>query len=112
MIRWSLTNALSQEGYEVIAVEDGKKAIEAIRTHHFDFLIVDLIMPEKNGWEVLDIVQQTQPLPRVIIITAHASEDSQRMAREKGPWVYVEKPFIIDKIKDILKTISRGDGQH
>lgn len=102
LIRWSLTQTLSQEGYEVIAVENGSKAIEAIGLHHFDFIIADLIMPELNGWKVLERAFQIQPSPRVIIITAHGNEDIRRIAKEKGIWAYIEKPYLIDKIKKIL----------
>lgn len=100
-----MSQALSQEGYEVIAVEDGKKAIEAAKVQHFDFIITDLIMPELEGWEVLEIISQIQPPPRVIIVTGHGKEDTERIAKEKGAWAYVEKPFIIDKIKEILKEV-------
>lgn len=106
MIRWSLTQTLSHEGYEVIAVENGRKAIEAVKAQHFDFIITDLIMPELDGWEVLRAVQQIQSPPRVIIITAHSQEDTGRMAKEKGAWAYVEKPYILDKIKEILSLRS------
>jgi len=103
LIRWSLSQALFQEGYDVIAVEDGRKAIEAVKDQHFDFIITDLVMPESNGWEVLETIRHTQALTRVIIITAHGKEDTGRMAKEKGAWAYVEKPYIIDKIKGLLK---------
>jgi CheY-like chemotaxis protein len=103
LIRWSLTEALSQEGYEVISVADGRKAIEAAKTQHFDIIITDLIMPELDGWEVLEMTKQTRPPPRVIIITARGNEEIGRKAKEKGAWAYVEKPYIIDKIKEILK---------
>jgi two-component system, NtrC family, response regulator AtoC len=103
LIRWSLTQALTQEGYEVISVEDGRKAIEAAKVQRFDFIITDLIMPESDGWEVLKTAIQIQPPPRVIIITARGNEDTGRIAKEKGAWAYVEKPYIIDKIKEILK---------
>ena len=105
MIRWSLGEALAREGYEVISVENGRKAIEAARMQHFDFIITDLIMPESDGWEVLETIRQSQlqPLPRVIIITAHGKDETKRAALEKGAWAYVEKPYIIDRIKDILK---------
>jgi DNA-binding NtrC family response regulator len=108
LIRWSLTQALSQEGYEVISVEDGRKAIEAARMQQFDFIITDLIMPESDGWEVLKMVTQNQPPPRVIIITARGNEDTGRIAKEKGAWAYVEKPYIIDRIKEILKKVPNG----
>ena len=108
LIRWSLTQALSQEGYEVTSVEDGRKAIEAAKVQHFDFIITDLIMPELDGWEVLKMATQTQPQPRVIIITARGNEETGRIAKEKGAWAYVEKPYIIEKIKAILGEDPNG----
>jgi CheY-like chemotaxis protein len=113
LIRWSLSEALAREGYEVISVDDGKKAIEAVRAEHFDFIITDLVMPESDGWEVLDSIRQSQlqPLPRVIIITAHGKDENKKAVLEKGAWAYVEKPYIIDRIKDILKgNYTRLDG--
>lgn len=107
MIRWSLTHALGQEGYEVTAVENGRKAVEAAKSEHFDFIITDLIMPELDGWEVLQMATQSQPSPRVIIITARGNEDTGRLAKERGAWAYVEKPYIIDKIKEILNSSIR-----
>jgi DNA-binding NtrC family response regulator len=108
LIRWFLRQALSQEGYEVTVVENGKKAIEAAKTQHFDFVITDLVMPELDGWEVLEILQETQPSPRVIIITAHGREDTERMVKEKGAWAYLEKPYIVEKIIGILKEARPG----
>jgi len=104
LIRWSLTQALCQEGYEVISVENGRKAIEAATAQHFDFIITDLIMPESDGWEVLKTAIQAQPPPRVIIITARGNEETARTAKEKGAWAYVEKPYIIERIKEILNA--------
>ncbi len=79
-------------------------AVEAAKSQHFDFIITDLIMPELDGWEVLKMATQSQPQPRVIIITARGNEDTARIAKEKGAWGYVEKPYIIDKIKEILNS--------
>jgi DNA-binding NtrC family response regulator len=103
LTRWSLAQALSREGYEIIAVEDGKKAIEAAKNEHFDFIITDLVMPELNGWEVLETLRETQFPPRVIIITAHGGEDTEKTAKEKGTWAFVEKPYIIERIIRLLK---------
>lgn len=105
LIRWSLSQALSQEGYNVISVEDGKKAVEKAKTQHFDFIITDLVMPELDGWTVLEIARQANPPPRVIVITAHGREDMERMAKERGAWAYLEKPYIIENIKDLLKEV-------
>jgi DNA-binding response OmpR family regulator len=102
LIRWSLTQALCKEGCDVLAVENGQKAIEAVVRQHFDYVITDLVMPEKNGWDVLEMARQIQRPPRVIILTAHGKEDTRSLAKERGAWAYVEKPYIIDQIKGIL----------
>jgi DNA-binding NtrC family response regulator len=103
LIRWSLAQALSQEGSELVVVENGNEAIETGRFSHFDFVITDLFMPELDGWDVLSFFRKTQPPSRVIVITAHGGDETGRIAREKGAWAFVEKPFLIDKIKGILR---------
>jgi len=106
LIRWSLAQALSQEGYNVISVEDGRKAIEAAQAQHFDFIITDLIMPGLDGWELLEGIKKIQASTRVIIITGHGKDDTMRMAKERGAWAYIEKPYLIEKIKELLKKTN------
>jgi DNA-binding NtrC family response regulator len=102
LIRWSLSQALSQQGYEVFSAEDGKKAIEALKTRAFDFIITDLVMPELDGWMVLESALKIWPQPRVIIISAHGGEGTRKVAIERGAWAYLEKPYVFDKIKELL----------
>ena len=102
LIRWSLSEALQREGYEVLSVEDGKRAIEAIKETSFDFIITDLYMPETDGWAVLEAARKTLPEARIIILTAHGKEGFMELAAKKGAFAYVEKPFVIDKIKQLL----------
>ena len=103
---------MSQEGYEVTSVEDGKKALEVAQAYHFDFIITDLVMPESNGWELLDAIRRTHCPPRVIIITAHGKDETRKIAIEKGAWAYVEKPYIIENIKDLLKEVLKEKPGH
>jgi DNA-binding NtrC family response regulator len=105
LIRWSLGQALSQEGYETVVVDNGEKAIEAIQAQPFDFIITDLFMPETDGWKLLEAACQSWPNPRVIIITGHGNEETRRLAGARGAWAYVEKPYLIDPIKAILKSV-------
>ncbi len=104
LIRWSLSQALSEQGYEVFSVENGKKALEFLKTETFDFIITDLFMPEMDGWKVLETVQKNWPQLRVIIMTSHGKEEIKDKAKEKGAWAYVEKPFLIDAISNLLKA--------
>jgi len=106
LIRWSLSHALSQEGYEVKAVEDGRKALDAA-SEHFDFVITDLVMPELDGWQVLEYFRRVHPQTRVIILTAHGKETFEKAAHEKGAWAYIEKPYCIDRIKELLKSSQK-----
>jgi CheY-like chemotaxis protein len=85
-------------------VENGRQAIEMGRSAHFDFVITDLFMPEIDGWGVLHFFRQTQPPARVIVITTHDEGDTERVAREKGAWAYVRKPYIIDMLKEMLRV--------
>ena len=112
LIRWSLSEALSQDGYEVKAVEDGDKALEAIKSESFDFVITDLVMPGKNGWEVLEWVKEVYPKAKVVIITAYGAQDTEAVAKAKGAYGYVEKPEIIDKIKGLLKSTRFNNSNH
>ncbi len=112
LIRWSLSEALSQDGYEVKAVEDGEKALEAIKSESFDFVITDLIMPGKTGWEVLERAKEIYPKAKVVIITAFGNHDTEAAAKAKGAYGYIEKPEIIDKIKNLLKSIRFNNSNH
>ena len=103
LIRWSLSQALSQQGHEVCSVQNGKEAMEAIGAKSFDYIITDLVMPEADGWKVLESARQVQPQSHVIIITAHGCEGTREKAEEKGAWAYLEKPYVLDKIKELLK---------
>ena len=102
LIRWSLDQALSQKGYEVFSAENGRKAVEAIEKQTFDFIITDVMMPELDGWKVLEAAHRAWPRPRVIIMTTH-EKDVKNMAHKKGAWAYVEKPYLFEKIEELLK---------
>ncbi len=112
LIRWSLSEALSQDGYEVMAVGDGEKALEAIRIVGFDFIITDLVMPGIDGWEVLDRVKEIYPGAKVVIITAHGDRETGVMARERGAYGYIEKPELIDKIRVLVRGGFPDDCDH
>jgi DNA-binding NtrC family response regulator len=112
LIRWSLSEALSKEGYEVKIVEDGNKALETINSEFFDFVITDLMMPGINGWEVLERIREACPKTRVVIITAHGTKDTETTAKERGAYGYIEKPEIIDKIKALLRGMGPYDLNH
>ena len=72
----------------------------------FDFVITDIFMPELDGWHVLNVFSQFHPSTRLINMTAHGEGEFSKLAMEKGAFAYVEKPYLIHRIKDILKETS------
>ncbi len=105
IMRLSVIDWLSEDGYEVIAVEDGYKAIEKVENEKWDLAIIDLKMPKMDGIEVLRKLNQIQPKLPVILITAYATIDSAVMAMKEGAADYIVKPFDPEEISMIVAKI-------
>ncbi len=92
-IRESLRKLLESEGYNVISASSGAEALEAFRQawDQFDLLLMDLSMPVKNGWVILDQVFELNPHQPVFIITGLSHQSA--MAEAAGASVLVEKPI-------------------
>lgn len=83
---------LEKEGYEVICVHDGNDAIETAEEAEPDLILLDLMLPGKDGYEVLREVRKTLTMP-VIMVTAKESEIDKVLGLELGADDYVTKPF-------------------
>jgi len=105
IMRDSLSDWLLEEGYEVVAVEDGARALEKVRAERWDALLVDLKMPGMDGIEVLEEVKKiNQDIP-VIIMTAYATVDSAVRAMKQGAYDYIVKPFNPEEIGLAIRKI-------
>ncbi len=102
IMRSSLSDWLKEDGYDVVAVDDGHKAIDKIKNEEWDLAVVDLKMPKMDGIEVLKKVSQIKPRLPVIIITAYATIDSAVMAMKEGATDYIVKPFNPEEISRII----------
>ena len=92
---------------EVIMREDGPTGLEAALTEDLDLLILDIGLPEMDGWQVLDHLRsdgRTQQLP-VLVLTAHAEEESRRRADEGGANAFVTKPFQPNDFRSEVMTL-------
>jgi two-component system response regulator AtoC len=102
IMRSSLTDWLCEDGYDVLAVEDGFVAIEEIQKNDYDLAIVDLKMPKIDGLEVLRRMNKFRPTLPVIIITAYATVDTAVVAMKEGAADYIVKPFNPEEISMII----------
>jgi two-component system response regulator PilR (NtrC family) len=100
-----LNSLLKAEGYEVISVQDGNKAIELLNTEVFDLMITDIRMTPVNGMELLKLSRKLRPTMPVIILTAYGSVETAIEAMKLGTFDYVTKPF---KMDELLITIQRA----
>jgi len=104
-IRQSLNMTLSHEGYAVIEAVDGLQALDQLSKESPDLLLLDVEMPNLNGYDVLGIVRSHQEFSalKIIMLTSRSSEKHKRRASELGANAYLTKPCPQD---ELLKTIK------
>ena len=92
--RLLLVRSLELLGHQVVAVDDGRKALEALRAQRFDLLLLDLGMPEMNGFDVLEAMAGDPELREVPVVVTSAVEAVEKVARciELGADDYLHKP--------------------
>jgi DNA-binding response OmpR family regulator len=91
LVRSSLAAVLHCEGYEVYGAEDGKAAIKAAIEHQPDLVLLDLNMPNMDGWTAFAKLEDARPLIPVIVLTARPNQ--YRHAVELGVDAFMEKPL-------------------
>jgi CheY-like chemotaxis protein len=99
-IRDSLSRLLRRQGYNVVLAENGREAVERAGHESFDLVLLDLSMPEMNGWEALKRLAALKPGLPVVIITAHPHQ--RPWVEPTGAWALLEKPI---EIPLLLSTI-------
>ena len=101
--RQSLSEILRLEGYAVNAVPNGQAAVEYVRTHPIELLIVDLRMPGMDGLEVIQVVNQISPETEVILLTAFGTTESAIQALRLRVHDYLLKPAPPSQVVNSVK---------
>jgi DNA-binding response OmpR family regulator len=102
-MRAFLEKALSQQGYQVVAVGDGKAAMEAIESRPFDAAVLDLLMPGVGGREILRRARELRPTMAVVVVTAYPSERTLVECMNEGAARFVVKPFTVE---DLIRGLA------
>jgi two-component system response regulator CpxR len=104
-----LNEYLSGEGFRITLVGDGAQAIERLASETFDLVILDVMLPSLNGFEVLRRLRQTLALP-VIMLTARGADVDRIVGLELGADDYLSKPFnpreLVARIRAVLRRLG------
>src|SRR6186997_2786619 len=107
-IRDALAKALREEGHEVVASNDPREAQRLLSRGSFDVLLVDNLMPDLTGIDLIrELVATTAPgdRPQILLMTAHATVESAIEAMKLGALDYLQKPFEVD---ELLVVVNRA----
>lgn len=103
--RQSLSDILRLEGYNVAAAANGEQAVEHVRNHSVDLIVLDLKMPGMNGLDVVQVVNQISMDTEIILLTAFGSMESAVEALRQRVHDYLLKPASPNQI---LESVKRG----
>jgi len=102
---------LEHDGFKVIEANRGMKAIQQIRDQMPDLVLLDVMMPDLDGFEVLQLVRESSQVP-VIMLTAKGEEDDRVKGLELGADDYVTKPFspreLVSRVRAVLRRNEQG----
>lgn len=94
------------EGYQVIEADNGIKALDQIRQHNPDLLIMDVMMPEMDGFETLRLVREISTVP-IILLTVKSDEEDKTRGLDLGADDYVTKPFSPRELSSRVGAVLR-----
>jgi DNA-binding response OmpR family regulator len=109
----SLEFLMKREGFAVAVARDGEEGLAAIRAGRPDLVVLDVMMPKRNGYEVLEAVRADPSLAgvRVLMLTAKGRPAESEKGLELGADAYMPKPFstreLVDKAKSLLAEGER-----
>lgn len=102
-----LENSLSEEGYKVIKSSDGKKGYEAAKVHNPDVILLDIMLPSKNGLDVCKDLRKDNIQTPIIMLTSKKEEIDKVIGLEIGADDYVTKPFSLRELLARVKVQLR-----
>ncbi|HBO42684.1 MAG TPA: response regulator [Planctomycetaceae bacterium] len=105
----SMRLALESKGYEIVVARDGNQGLALAEREDPDLVILDMMMPKRSGFLVLERLRRTRPVPlRIIMITANEGSRHKAYAEMLGVDDYIRKPFAMDRL---LASVARLLGE-
>jgi DNA-binding response OmpR family regulator len=104
----SMRAVLESRGYEILVARDGNQGLAMAEREDPDLVILDMMMPKRSGFLVLEKLRRTRPVPlRVIMITANEGSRHKAYAEMLGVDDYIRKPFAMDRLLDSVGRLLK-----
>ena len=108
---------LAQAGFEVLVAYDGESALHIVRRDRPDLVVLDLMLPDRDGWEITRIIRSAPAISRtpILMLTARVEDTDKIVGLELGADDYVTKPFnprvVVARVRAVLRRVADGTQQ-
>ena len=106
-LRGMLAAALRQHGFQVLLAGDGAEGQRALNIHHPDIILLDLAMPDVNGWDFLQRLQETGHLGKIpiVVLSAHVRVEPAALL-QMGVAAILPKPFNLNELIELIEHLA------
>jgi DNA-binding response OmpR family regulator len=109
-----LSEFAKKDGYEPVIAHDGEEAVQYFRKEYFEMILLDVMMPKKDGFEVCREIRKVSNIP-IIMITARGEDFERIMGLDIGADDYIVKPFsgdeVMARVRAVLRRLDRTSNQ-
>ena len=97
---------LQKLGYRVLAASNGNSAIEVLKENQVAFVLLDLLMPGMNGFEIYHKLKKIQPDAKIILTSGYSGDQSEKRSEIIGFDGFIQKPFNLKQLSEKIKNIG------
>lgn len=105
-VRKVIGMALTEDGFAVTGARDGAEALGMLDKQSPDLLILDLVMPNMNGFEFMRKVRQSWPDLPIIVLSGHIEKETEQIIEDLGGNHFIRKPLEFDALRQIIDSVS------
>ena len=97
--------SFSADGYEVVTANDGRKALDLARSGGYDLIVLDVMMPQMDGYHVANELTQDPKSPPVLLLTSRDFDQDKAAVKGSGASAFLSKPFEISELLDVARSL-------
>ncbi|OGP33144.1 MAG: hypothetical protein A2X88_06125 [Deltaproteobacteria bacterium GWC2_65_14] len=112
LLCWGLYRSLTGRGFVVHTAGTLGEALTQLASDAYGLIFLDVRLPNGSGFEITDEIRRTQPLAKVIVISCDASPETLERARAQGAFRFLEKPFDLSDITELIDDAYGGGTEH